>query len=204
MKSKARSVRQGEMRLSLGEVATVRGGYVGLDSSAATDEFRALQSADIAANGDIPWGALRETRLGPGAHRYRITEGDVLFPLRSVRPRATVARQTPANVVAIGQLAIVRPDRAIADAEYLVWYLNHPVTAARVARLAQGSKLSFLSLVAIREFEVEVPSLDVQRQLAGIAALHARVTELEQQLAQARTQFVDSVTMDALRRVLSQ
>jgi len=132
--------------------------------------------------------------------RYQVREGDVLIPLRSARPTAVVARHVPPDVIAVGHWAVISPEPTVADPDYLVWYINHPATAARLNWLMRGTSLRFLSIGALRDFEVELPSLDLQRRIVRVHTLARRVTDLERQLAAVREQLLHSLTYAALRR----
>jgi restriction endonuclease S subunit len=104
----------------------------------------------------------------------------------------------PDDVVAVGQWALITPSVTVLDPDYLAWFLNHPVTAARLGRVMKGGTLPFLPLAEIRAFEVAVPMLAVQRRIVRVDAIHARVSLLERELADARTRLVDAATMNAL------
>lgn len=189
-------------RMPLDQVGNVRGGYVAATATVDRREassVRALQAADVAADGTIPWDALGFVAASPDGGRYGINQGDVLVPLRSVRTTAIVVQQVPPGVIAVGHWAIISPDPARADPEFLAWYLNHPATAPRLAGLMRGTRLRFLSLTDLRRFEVELPPLPTQRRIARTSALHARVVHLEREQAAARKQLLDAATLAALR-----
>ena len=190
-------------RAPLRTLGTLRSGYV----PSAADRgrpgqgtLRALQARDVAPDGSIAWAALSHVDPVRDGDRYVIREGDLLLPLRSARLQAVVARDVPPDVIAAGHWALLTPDPDRADAGYLAWYLNHPATRARLTALMSGGSLIFLPLSAIRDFEIELPPLDLQHRIAHTAALHGHIAELESQLAHARQQLVDTLTMDTLRR----
>jgi hypothetical protein len=192
---------QDARRIPLVALGAMRGGYVASKATADHPEanyLRALQASDIAADGSVDWNALRFVAAVSEGGRYGVNDGDVLLPLRSARITAVVPRQVPAGVIAVGHWAIVSPDRELADPDFLAWYLNHPATAVRLAGLMRGTKLQFLSLTDLRGFEIELPPLDVQRRIARVHALNERIAGLEQELAEARKQYIDAVTMEAL------
>lgn len=190
--------------LPLAGLGSVRGGYVapGRSDARPAGRFLALQARDIAPDGTILWATLSRVTPVFDPARYRVEEGDVLVPLRTPRPTAVVVRDVPADVIAVGHWAIISPEPGSADPDYLAWYLNHPTTAARLGGLLRGTKLKFLSLKELRALEVELPPLEHQRRIARAHALNERVTELERQLARARKELVDTLTMAALRRVV--
>lgn len=191
------------LSVPLDSIATVRGGYAGPDAVSdepGTGGLRALQARDVAPDGMIAWTTLGWSRPVRDGERYLINEGDVLLPLRSARPRALVARGVAPGVIAAGQWALITPTADVAEPDYLAWFLNHPATVARLGRVIQGGTLPFLSLAAIRAFEIAVPPLAVQRRIARVGALNERLSSLERQMADARTRLVDAATLDALQR----
>jgi hypothetical protein len=189
--------------LPLREVAQVRGGYVTpvAPSSLATGaEISLLQGSDVDFDGTVKWKDLRRTRLEADLTRYAIREGDILLSLRSARLFASVAKRLPGIVIASGQWALITLDPSRVNADFVAWYLNHPDTASRLGRLAQGTKLQFLSLATLREFPVPVPPLELQKRIASVNTLHTRLVALERELAEARARLVNALTIDALHR----
>lgn len=190
--------------LRLADLGELRAGFV---ASRAYKDLgasyqRALQASDVGTDGSIDWGVLGTVTAPDDAGRFEIREGDVLVPLRSARVTAVVPRRVPRGVLAVGQWAIVSPDPGIADAEFLGWYLNHPMTAGRLAGMMRGTKIQFLSLNDLRAFEIDLPPIEAQQRIARVHLLSERTERLEQELARARRQFVDGVTMEALHRRL--
>jgi hypothetical protein len=190
----------------LADVGVVRGGYSGADAVSdrpGPTHLRALQARDVSDNGHIDWSKLSYSSPARDAGRYMIRNGDVLLPLRSLRPRAIVTRDVPPEVIAAGQWAVITPTPDAVRPDYLAWFLNHPDTATRLNRLGQGGTLPFISLVALRDFEIAVPPIDVQDRIARVHALQQRLISLERHLAEARSVLIDAVTMASVRRYSS-
>lgn len=187
-------------RVQISAIATVSGGHLTTSSPARPEVasgVRALQVGDLAPNGSVAWSALRKVVPAGSWKRSLINDGDVLVPLRSTRVTAIVARDVPPRTIALGHWAIITTGATLLP-EYVAWYLAHPMTA-RQWRLAEvGSKLAFVPLSAVRELEIEVPSLDVQRRIVSVDALHRRLGELERQLTDTRNQYVHQITRAAL------
>jgi hypothetical protein len=187
---------------ALKDVASVRGGYVG--SSAITigpgpGGIRALLARDVGAGSSVDWASLGYADPPGGGEQFRIRNGDVLYPLRSARPRAFVARNAPPDVIAAGQWALITPQLDQLRADYLAWFLNHPASAAALERLMQRGTLPFISLVSLRDLEIEVPPLAVQDRIIRVNELHQCVATLENGLAGLRATLIDAATLSALR-----
>lgn len=159
----------------------------------------ALLASDL-ASGTVRWTRLRRIEADPLPKKYLLADGDVVMPLRAPTPRAVVIRDVPERILAVGHWAVVSPDLKRVDPEFLGWYLNHPATRTRLTTHMRGTNLQFLSLVALRDFEVELPPLLVQRRIAHAQALNEQVAALESRIARARAQLVDGLTMSALKR----
>ena len=187
---------------ALKDVASVRGGYVG-SSAITTDRspggIRALLARDVGAGSSVDWESLGYADPPGGGDQFRIRNGDVLYPLRSARPRAFVVRNAPPDVIAAGQWALITPHPDRLRPDYLSWFLNHRASAAAFERLMQRGTLPFISLVSLRDVEVEVPPLAVQDRIIRVTKLHQRVAALESELARLRVTLIDAATLSALR-----
>lgn len=201
-------------RVALGDVATIRGGFVPSATEArernrreeevrrhptvATGtpfSARGLQPSAIGHEGVIAWEDLVAMLPVRDATRYEVHDGDLLLPLRSQRIQAAVARNVPEGVIAIGQWAIITPREDKADVDYLAWYLNHPRSQARLAGSMMGTSLRFLTVSSVRAFDVELPSLALQRRLGRVGLLTSKLTILESKLALLRQQYTDALGM---------
>ena len=197
-----RSAGEGTQSLPLEIVCQVRSGYVApatAPRSLGDPSLRALQPSDITENGLVAWPTLRVVPVMRDWHRYAVREGDVLLPLRSMRLTATVARDVPGDVIALGHWALLSTDAGTLTPDYLAWYLNHPETAQKIRSLAKGSNLQFLSLSAIRSFQIEAPSVSVQGRIVRVHECHERAKRLELELSEARQRLIDAATINAVR-----
>ena len=186
----------------LKDVAAVRGGYAGsgaITADRSPGGIRALLARDVGAGSSVDWDSLGYADPPGEGEQFRIRNGDVLYPLRSARPRAFVVRNAPADVIAAGQWALITPHPGMLRPDYLAWVLNHPVSAAALERLMQRGTLPFISLVSLRDLEVAVPPLAIQDRIIRVNELHQRVATLESELARARATLIDAATLSALR-----
>jgi hypothetical protein len=184
----------------LEELGTLRGGYPPrgpVSSIGGPGYVQALQGRDV-RDGEVQWGGVGWIETGPATGKYAVTDGDVVLPLRGESARALVLQQPPPDAVVVGHWMLISPARDRIGPEYLAWYLNHPATSARLSGLMRGTKLLFFSLADLRGLEIDVPPLEVQRQIVRASALNDRVSELERQIALSRQQLVDAVTFQAL------
>jgi hypothetical protein len=193
-------------RVALEALGDLRGGYPAKSPVRAREMagwIPALQASDVRPDGSVAWEELSWAEADPVPEKYVVADGDVLMPLRGSTPRALTLHGVPRTVLVVGHWMMLSPDRETVEPDYLSWYLNQPRTAARLGGMQRGSKLKFLSLTSLRDFEVDLPPLIVQRRIARADSTDRRVAVLEDQLAETRRQLVDGLTMAALRRSMN-
>lgn len=184
----------------LSEIGSLRPGYAGpitAQPNASPKTIPALQLRDVGTDCSIEWANLQNVDVVSRAPQYMIAERDVLLPLRSTRISSVVAEDVPANTIAAGHWALITVNPLIVDAHFLMHYLRHPAISARLAQLARGTKIQFISVSALKEFEINLPTLEVQRQLARSYFLADRVSQLENQLATVRRELLNAATLQA-------
>lgn len=158
----------------------------------------ALQPGDLRPDGAIQWEWLEEVQFTGRKAAYQVNSLDLVIPTRTLSVPITIALAPPRNAIAVGALAILTPDPTRVDPLYLVWYLNHPKTRARLAGsgvLRKGT-LSFLSMAGLRLFEIDVPPLQRQRLIADIENLRRK----EHDLIQARAAALDQLLWRSAER----
>lgn len=74
--------------------------------------------------------------------------------------------------------------------EYLCWYLNQPHVQYELRKESQGSKMPMLSVSTVSQFEVEVPSLDIQQRIIELNRIWEQEQILTQQLLKNREQMM--------------
>jgi type I restriction enzyme S subunit len=133
------------------------------------------------------------TGLTPGAEpsrgrEARLTAGDVVVRARGV-PAAAMVDQVAEGAYPTNDVLLFRADQAKVDPAYLAALLNLPTSREALSAGSQGAALSRLSVQALGDFEIPLPSLETQRKIAAVAdcmraeqAILERLRELRQQL----------------------
>lgn len=217
------------VRVRLAEVALVRGGFVPSAAEARERkqrEERERQSAEaspgdcfsredmqrarsfgiqpnaLARDGTVDWSSRTDVLPVRNRERYRIAEGDLLLPIRSHRIQAVVARGVPDGTLALGHWAVITPNAERVDVDFLASYLNNWRTRARLSGEMVGSSLQFITVGNVREFEIDLPALEVQRRIGRTSRLAAQVVQLELRLSDTRRRLADAVLDAVFQREL--
>ena len=92
-------------------------------------------------------------------------------------------------LIVSSQFLILMPNQNVLP-EYLCWYLNQPNVQYELRKESQGSKMPMLSVSTVSQFEVEVPSLDIQQRIIELNRIWEQEQILTQQLLKNREQMM--------------
>ena len=135
--------------------------------------------ADITEEGEIPFvnaGHLNGREIDFSEMNYisqdkydnlrsgKFQEGDILYCLRgSIGKKAIVSNDV--NGAIASSLVIIRPDKEKVDGEYLMFALDSPAIKEQLVKANNGSSQPNLSASSVREYQVELPNISVQKEV---------------------------------------
>ncbi len=141
---------------------------------------------------DIRSGVLRldnAARVSESTYRVRIARaeprhGDLLYSREGTY--FGIAAEVPPNTpLCLGQrMVLIRPNPALVDARFLLYWLNSPVMASHTRARRDGSVAERLNLPTIRALPVPVPPLSEQHRIAGILGALDDKIELNRLMSQ--------------------
>ncbi len=184
------------MLLPLANLADISSGLTlrGSDAAkaAADGNYHLLRIGDLREDGRIQIEAPSMIKLDPShGDKHRLRPGDVLVASKGSRATAAVFESATPSVAG-GQFFVVRLKSARLLPEYLRWYLNLRETQARLMEFARGSFVQAIPIAAMREFEVQLPPLDVQRRIVTLHELHNEEQRLLKLIAAKRSQLIQA------------
>ncbi len=124
-----------------------------------------------------------ELRIKPKtpADKYLVRNGDIVFISRGLRNSAFLIGTAPEPTLASSTLYIIRPYPGI-DPGYLAWCINQPPAQAAILQARTGAGTPIVQRNEFTGIAIPVPSLDKQRQIAGLSDLMARERALRHRL----------------------
>jgi hypothetical protein len=185
----------------LAEAAEIRAGYQfrsGIRAHVAGD-VPVIQVKDVREGYPLEIKALTCVEFPADPTPYQIRRDDVLFLSRGQRPFATLVDVDPGGAVASSYYYIVRTRGNLLLPAYLAWYLNQAPTRERLRPSHVGTHMPIVSKAAFEQLEIELPSLDVQRQIAELDRLARREARLLDDLHDARRRLITDVCLRAAR-----
>lgn len=180
----------------LADVANVFTGYPfrGKVNPEEGGDLAVVQIKDVDAAAGLRTHDLIMLRDALGKYgKYLLSTGDVLLQSRGSNHPVAVVREGFRGIAALG-LHVIRPKQKHLHPDYLVWYMNHPKSQAKLKDAARGSYIPFISKGDLAEFRIPVPSLDVQDRIACIDHSRRQERHLMKQLDHHLQEQTDAAT----------
>lgn len=197
-------------RVKLSDLAEIRTGFTFREKVEEVDSGNAhvLQIKDIRSNATDTCGYTLFADDLPqidwqGKDNAIVSLECVLLPCRGeyLKAHFFVGSQNHAKalpLVVSSQFLILEPKHSVLP-EYLCWYLNQPHVQYELRKESQGSKMPMLSVSTVSQFEVEVPSLDIQQRIIELNRIWEQEQILTQQLFENRKQMMKGIFKQMLK-----
>lgn len=122
-------------------------------------------------------------------HNHALVEGDVLFVGKGYRQFAWAYDLAVGPAVASSIFFVLRPAPRRLSGAYLAALLNTPASRAFFAQLGAGTNIPSIRKSELEAFEIPLPPLRRQQQIAQLCRLQERSFRLRSQLAAAQDQY---------------
>lgn len=155
-----------------------------------------VQQGDLSETGDFDRNGAARIAAPTFSPKYLARDGEVVFRSRGPFWSAWAVSGLSEPLMAIAPLFIIHPTADI-DAGFLAWSLGRPAAQRYFAAEAMGTGVKMITRSVLQAVELELPPVDVQRDIAAIAPLASTELDLEERLARLRHTLV-SARLDQL------
>lgn len=132
-------------------------------------------------------------------NKHILKTGDILFSAKGLNNMAFVYDEKIGPAAASSSFIVMRlkPDQRDAiDPEYLAWYLsNHPEVRRFHKQL--GSTIPSISITQLSTLMVNIPDLEIQRQIVKIQELRNREKQLITKLSHLKDEYLKRELLQA-------
>lgn len=184
------------MLFPLANLADISSGLTlrGLDAAraAADGNYHLLRIGDLREDGRIQIDdpAMIKIEASSG-EKHRLRRGNVVMACKGSRATAAVFESSIPTVPG-GQFFVIKSKTDRLLPAYLRWYLNRPETQARLLESACGSFVQAIPIGAMREFQIELPSVETQQGIVTLNELHNEEQRLMKLIAGKRSLLVQT------------
>lgn len=118
---------------------------------------------------------------------------DILFVGKGNRLFAWCYIQTDQPAVASSIFFVLRPDTKKVYPQYLTAILNTPQSKATFSQIGGGTNIFSIRKSELGAFQIPLPSMKQQKNIAAFALLHQQEIELAQQLITQKQQLYTAI-----------
>ncbi|KAA6320743.1 hypothetical protein EZS27_029524 [termite gut metagenome] len=132
--------------------------------------------------------------------KYLLSDGNLLFAAKGFFNFCVVYREEWGRAVASSSFLVLNiKDTTAILPEYLNWILNRDDVCAYFRRETTGSVMPSITKVMLGEFEIDIPTMDVQRKIIAISGLQKREQVLNKEIAKLRNQLINRQIIEILK-----
>jgi hypothetical protein len=127
--------------------------------------------------------------------RYLLKTDDIIFRSRGQTNTAVILKADFGLVVAAAPLITIRVTSESLLPDYLCWWINQQPAQTHFDRHARGTYGRMISRDALKDLKINVPPLNIQKQIVELALLGEREQDLLTRLAAAEEKKLSSILM---------
>jgi restriction endonuclease S subunit len=190
------------MKVRITDISDINIGYQFREKIEPTLDgtYPLIQIRDFDEHRLLNTGGLLRVEIDKPADQYRIRKGDVLFLSRGQKNWATPIAYDLNNAIAVSHFFVLKIKSTAVLPEYLAWYLNQaPVQEYLHSNARHGTHMPLVPMSAFKGLEVEVPSIDKQRNIVELSKLMEKEKQLLAELQEKRTRLIGAVCLKAAK-----
>ncbi|HFQ5327917.1 TPA: restriction endonuclease subunit S [Vibrio vulnificus] len=128
-----------------------------------------LSIGDINAGKSVSESSLDRLVSEEGDERYQLKPSSILLPMRGLAMTPLLLKDDfSLPVITSSHVAIIDCDGSIADPYYIQWYLGGRTIKRYFETITEGSNIKKITKVTLSNAPVELPSLEVQKQIGKV------------------------------------
>jgi restriction endonuclease S subunit len=132
--------------------------------------------------------------------KYLLSDGNLLFAAKGFFNFCVVYREEWGKAVASSSFLVLNiKDTTVILPEYLNWILNREDVCACFQREIAGSVMPSITKAMLGDFEIDIPTRDVQQKIIAIDKLQKREQILNKEIAKLRNQLINKQIIEILK-----
>lgn len=150
-----------------------------------------IQTKDLLTDGRISQELTPISTMGE-TPKLNVELGDLLILSRGVRFNAGFVGKLPGPSTALNMFYIFKPKPNGLLPEFIVAYINNPVTQERLKKFATGMTIPHLKADDLGSISIPMPSIEKQRAYVALVDASIEERRLLEKLSKLRTQQISA------------
>ncbi len=160
-----------------------------------------LQSKHFDGNGILKQSLEPNLKTGDTTNKHLLKHGDILFAAKGTKNFAAWYETKNKPAVASTSFFVIRLqknfDKKILP-EFLVWFINHPVSQKFLKGNAIGTSMVSISKAVLGKLEISIPSIKTQKAILQITNLYKEEKKLKLQIESLREQQIQQQIINSI------
>ncbi len=173
------------------DIAQIKTGFPGQPDAVGTIPF--IQLRQFNEDGILTVLESEYIKLDEKSQPHLLRNGDVLLVAKGNRLFASVFESEQTATIASSSFFVITPNTKIVYPDYLAAILNAPQTKNALMQLGAGTNIFSLRKSELEAFEIPIPPLIKQKQIARVAALHQQEIELANQIITQKKELYKAI-----------
>ena len=173
------------------DIAQIKTGYPGQPDVAGSIPF--IQLRQFNEDGILTSLESECIKLDEKSQPHLLRNGDVLLVAKGDRLFASVFEKDYTPTIASSSFFVITPNTKIVYPDYLAAILNAPQTKNALMQLGAGTNIFSLRKSELEAFEIPIPPLIKQKQIAKVASLHQQEIELANQIITQKKELYKAI-----------
>lgn len=185
------------MKTDLKHIASVQTGLFA--KPIAKGDVVYLQAKHFDENGMLLSTLYPDLMLEGISDKHLLRNGDVLFAAKGSKNFAAIFEDHNAPSVASTSFFVLRITDKIILPQFLVWFLNHPLTQEILKRTARGTSMPSIRKSGLEELEISIPNIETQKAILKITNLRNTEKKLKKEIELLREKQIHQQIINAIK-----
>lgn len=187
------------MKTTLKHISTIQTGIYAQTVSSGSVVY--LQAKHFNENGSFYNAVTPDLPFNSQTEKHLLNDGDIIFAAKGSKNFAAKYEGRYGKCVASSTFLVIRfleKFKSEILPEYFVWYINHPKIQECLKAKARGSSIVSISKTDLQDIEIQIPSIETQKQILVIDSLRKRERELIKQIQSLKEKHIQHCLITAI------
>ena len=173
---------ENKYKCKLGDIASFNFGYYG--KATENDGVAYLHVRNFSENGDFLYNVENYISLSNVKKEMLLKQDDIIFVSKGMKFFAHKYDEDLGPSVASSIFYVIKVNTVVVLPDYLTCILSHPKSLIYFNSVSAGSSIPSIRKKELLDFEINIPSIEIQKKIVEINNLHKKQIAILEQLKQ--------------------
>jgi restriction endonuclease S subunit len=188
------------LKLELKQIANIQTGV--FSKQVSKGDIVYLQARHFNENGQLNSTLHPDLRWENSFEKHLLRHGDVLFAAKGTKNFAAWYENKNLPAVASTSFFVIRFHEKFRNKilpEFLVWFINQPVSQKFLKGNAIGTNIVSISKSVLETLEISIPDIQTQKAILKISELRNSEKKIKQQIETLREKLIQQEIINSIK-----